>query len=327
MVGAACSSSGDSASPTTIATPTTAAPSGPVAVPLPEGFPSTVVMTLGDQYAAAQRLVAIDVASGAQTVLAEQAVLATGVGGDRARLASIVSVALMPDGQVSFAFGYDTWQLFEVPIDGSTPARLVIDLDDSFAYPPSPDGRWLPIYDERGLRLIPADGASAPRPSGVALPYGVGSPVWSPDGTLLAAFPHYERSAPPPLVAYTVDPATGVLREAEEAPDTVGVPAGNYSGQPWYDASGQLHVAPQGSTLEGAGTVVLTSLGADTTHRWVIGVAGQYSGQGSVAANDPSQAWLVWWEAADATPVPHLLDLGVDLPNPLVTSVSIAAAF
>jgi hypothetical protein len=327
VLGAACSDSSD-ASSTASTTSTTAGRPQPTPSPLPDGFPTTVVLALGDTYKGEQRLVAVDVASGAQTVLAEQTTLAAAYTGDYPKNASIRTVGLLPAGDVVFSFGYSTWQLYEVPIDGSSPARTTLDLGDGWAYGPSPDGRWLPVDSEQ-LHLVAIDGSTSRKPSGVTLPYGPNSAVWSPDGTFLAAVPHFERSAPPPPVGYTVDPGTGVLREAPEDPVAVGGPGGLRSGTPWYDAGGQLHVMTDQSSLDGVGSVVLTSLGADTTHRWVVGVAAEYAmpaTNGHPVEGD-SRAWLVWWDASKATPVPHLLDLGISLPDPALSSTALLVAF
>src|SRR5690606_30771349 len=121
-----------------------------------------------------------------------------------------------------------------------------------FPYVLSPDGRWVPVVDEQ-LHLVAVDGSTSQAPAGVSLPYGPASLAWSPDGSLLAGVPHFERSAPPPPVGYTVDPATGVLREATEPLDAVGGPAGLRSGVPWFDDSGQLHVMGEGASLDGVG--------------------------------------------------------------------------
>lgn len=326
LVAASCSSSGSDAGPADTTTPTTAGRPEPTPTPLPDGFPGTVVVALGDSFQGQQRLVAVDVASGAQTVLAQQADLAAAFTGDDPQNASIRMVGLLPDGDVVFSFGYSQWDLYEVPVDASTPAEKTADLGEEWPFGPSPDGRWVPVSWEQ-FRLVAIDGSTSRKPSGVTQPYGPASAVWSPDGTLIAAVPHYERSAPPPPEGFTVDPASGVLREAAEAPVAVGGPAGLRSGVPWYDASGQLHVMGEASSLDGVGSVVLTSLGADTTHRWVIGVAAQYGDDLVIPASSAARGWLVWWDADQVTPHPHLLDLGIDMPDPWLGNELILVAF
>ncbi len=327
LVAASCSSGSSGAGDVTTSTSTPAGRSEPTAVPLPEGFPATVVLALGDPSKGEQRLVAVDTVSRKQTALADQAGLAAAFSGDGPEHASMESLGLLPDGQVGVTFGFTNWDLFQVPLDASSAARLRTQLGDGLPYLPSPDGRWLPVAGAQ-LHLVAITGGV----TSLSMPAGVdaGGPsdvVWRPDGLLLAAVGQNESITPPAPIGYTVDPGTGALSDAAVAPVAVGGPAGHRSGMPWYDASGQLHVMPEVSTLDGVGSVVLTSLGADTTHRWVIGVAAQYAHDPVVPSTGASRGWLVWWDASQATPVPHLLDIGVTLPDPLPEPTPVLAAF
>lgn len=259
----------------------------PTTVPVAQPGPRTLIAATPGE------LVALDLATGDATVLANNSDLAATLG---ARWGRVEGVDLSPDGStVAFAFnggddnrvGDDNRSasgLFEVPADGSAPARRVaLDTGDAYVSNPrySPDGKFLAVYS--GDRLAVLDGERASTGDGVQMPYPPGQLTWSPAGDALLFVPHFERSVCCLIASLPFDPATGQITDAATGDQLDGIP--------YFDSTGELRTMPDG----------VYSFDVDATGHFVI-------------ASDTTSQGLVWWDTTTAgEPQPRPLPLGISL--------------
>lgn len=165
-----------------------ALPDMPAEAPRVRSVKNTDARIPGDRFFTDERkatLTAIDVASGASTMLTQAPVVLRSY-----RLSptgrQLLYVAPVPE--TLGVIGKEQNDTFVLPIDVTRGARAATarKLTERGRFSWSPDGKQLLFSKGNRLMALPADGSGEARPWRESLTLGAGEPVWSPDGSRFA---------------------------------------------------------------------------------------------------------------------------------------------